>query len=197
MSPREAKATEGSKERILAVAVELFAEKGYHGTGVAEIGDRAGLGRGALYHHIQSKDELLLEVLSICVDDELLDSGERIRDSTAPTKQKILELSSDLLNDLAEHRAAWTIYFHDADKLSPERNRQIQERRNRYEAIWMDVLMAGVEAGELEKFDPVVVKGILGMHNYSYMWLRPDGRLTASQIASEYARMIFAGLKRQ
>ena len=175
MSPRASKPVEGSRDRILSVAVELFAEKGFHGAGVAEIGDRAGLGRGALYHHIQNKDELLFEVLSICVDDELLESAAAVLASDVSTEKKIRQLSSDLLNDLAEHRSAWTVYFHDADKLSPDYHRQIQARRDRYEKIWADVLMAGDESKELAKFHPVVVKGILGMHNYSYMWIRPGG----------------------
>ena len=34
----------------------LFAKKGYNGVGVAEIGAASGFGRGALYHHIESKE---------------------------------------------------------------------------------------------------------------------------------------------
>jgi AcrR family transcriptional regulator len=197
VSPRASKPGEGTRQRILAVAVELFAEKGFHGTGVAEIGDRVELGRGALYHHIRTKDEVLFEVLSLCVDDELLESAEKIQASDSSTEEKIHQLSSHLLNDIAEHRAAWTVYFRDADKLSPRYHDQIQARRSHYEKIWLDVLLAGVKSEELAEFDPVVVKGILGMHNYSYMWIRPGGRLTATQIASAYASMIFAGLKKQ
>jgi AcrR family transcriptional regulator len=44
-----------SRERILTEVTRLFVDKGYHGTGVQEISDAVGLGRGALYHHIGSK----------------------------------------------------------------------------------------------------------------------------------------------
>ncbi|HEV7534001.1 MAG TPA: helix-turn-helix domain-containing protein, partial [Acidimicrobiia bacterium] len=58
--PEVAQAT---KARIHRAALELFADKGFHGTGVAEIGERARVQRGALYFHIGSKEELLWEVI--------------------------------------------------------------------------------------------------------------------------------------
>ena len=46
------------------MAASLFAKKGYNGVGVAEIGAASGFGRGTLYHHIESKEDLLHEIAS-------------------------------------------------------------------------------------------------------------------------------------
>jgi AcrR family transcriptional regulator len=53
-----------ASERIMCVAAELFASKGYHATGISELSEAVGMGRGALYHHISSKEDLLFEINS-------------------------------------------------------------------------------------------------------------------------------------
>jgi AcrR family transcriptional regulator len=183
-----------AKERIVAAAVELFSERGYHGTGVAEIGARAKVGRGALYHHINSKEELLFRVLSACVDEKLVTAAERTRRSPGTTEEKIGELSRALMTDIVSHRAEWTIYFHDADRLTGDYRKEIQRRRDHYEDIWLDVLAEGKATGEVRDIDPVIVKGILGMHNYSYMWMSSNGRLSAEQVSDVYCELIVRGL---
>jgi AcrR family transcriptional regulator len=50
------------EERIIAAAVTLFAERGFDGTAVQQIVDRAEVTKGALYHYFDSKDELLYEI---------------------------------------------------------------------------------------------------------------------------------------
>ena len=69
MSPRAAK--KDQKERIRSKAAHLFARNGYHGTGVQEISEAVGLGRGALYHHIGSKEALAEQAIAECPRAEL------------------------------------------------------------------------------------------------------------------------------
>jgi AcrR family transcriptional regulator len=61
MSTRDERADETRRE-LLRVARELFAERGYAGVGTEEIVARAGLTRGALYHHFQGKRDLFRAV---------------------------------------------------------------------------------------------------------------------------------------
>ena len=51
------------------------------------------------------------------------------------------------------------------------------------------------ERGEFVEPDPVVVKGLLGMHNYSYLWLREGGRLTPEEVGDRFCDVILAGLE--
>ncbi|WP_232006223.1 helix-turn-helix domain-containing protein [Mycobacterium sp. 852013-50091_SCH5140682] len=51
-----------SRERLVAVATELFGEQGYHKTGTEEIVRRSGVTRGSLYHHFADKEALFEEV---------------------------------------------------------------------------------------------------------------------------------------
>ena len=53
-----------TKERILDAAVKLFAERGYLGAGVCDLEEAVGIRRGALYYHIESKENVLFEIVS-------------------------------------------------------------------------------------------------------------------------------------
>ena len=68
------------REQILAIAAELFAQKGFHGVSIAELGAACGFSGPALYRHFRSKDAVLAEML-VSISDELLrDVGrERVR----------------------------------------------------------------------------------------------------------------------
>jgi AcrR family transcriptional regulator len=55
-------AGEGSRQRILDVALELLAERGYEGAALQQVADRVGLHKSSLFHHFRSKEELAREV---------------------------------------------------------------------------------------------------------------------------------------
>ena len=66
--------TGGTRERIQAVALELFTEQGYEKTSLREIAERLGVTKAALYYHFKSKDEIVTSL----VDDRLRRMDELI-----------------------------------------------------------------------------------------------------------------------
>ena len=58
----------------------------------------------------------------------------------------------------------------------------------------VDEIRRRVADGEFAASDPVLVKGLLGMHNYSYLWMREDGRLTPEEIADRFCDILLGGL---
>jgi len=52
-----------TEERILKEAMRLFLERGYHGTSIDDITQAAGLTKGALYWHFESKEDLLKRII--------------------------------------------------------------------------------------------------------------------------------------
>ena len=57
-----------ARERLLETATELFAEKGYAGTSVREIVDRAGVSKPVLYYYFKSKEGLFYAILEWAAD---------------------------------------------------------------------------------------------------------------------------------
>lgn len=190
---RTRRARSEQRERLLETAARLFAEKGYHGTGVADISRAVDLGRGALYHHMGSKEDLLVEI-SVRHVREMVEVGEKILagDNTPP--EKLRALSRRLMRTISENLAEVTVFFHEVNNLTGAARDEVLERRARFEAIWQQVLDDGVEQGYFRVGGPLVTKGLLGMHNYSYVWIDPSGRLSPEDIADLFCDLVLRGL---
>lgn len=181
------------RERVLEVAARLFAKNGYHATGVAELGREVSLGRGGLYHHIGSKEDLLRE---ICVRHVrvMIAVGEEVLASDAPPPEKVRQLSRGLMRMIRDYLPEVTVVFRELDSLSGESRDEVLGMRKCFEEIWVKLLDEGVEEGYFREADPVVAKGLIGLHNSSYVWINPDGRLSPEEIADVYCDMVLPGL---
>src|SRR5579875_1790986 len=74
---------EARRQTIIDTSARVFAQGGYHGTGIAELCEANDLGKGALYHYIGSKEELL-EAIHDRVMDEVLKAADHVSESTEP-----------------------------------------------------------------------------------------------------------------
>ncbi len=61
--------------------------------------------------------------------------------------------------------------------------------------LWRQALDRGVAAGALRPAPPLLVKGILGMLNYTYLWFEPDGELSPEELADEYVDLLLRGIR--
>jgi AcrR family transcriptional regulator len=182
------------KERIRRKAAQLFARNGYQGTGVQELSDAVGLGRGALYHHIGSKEALFEEVSTRHVR-EMIELGEALLAERVSAEEKIRRLSRAQMRTLADHRAEWTLFQRDAMMLRGLVRERIFATRAQFESIWRQILDEGVENGEFRALDPIALKGILGLHNYAYLWLDARGRLTPEEIGDVFCDVMLHGIR--
>lgn len=184
------------KERIRRQAAQLFARNGYHGTGIQALSEAVGLGRGALYHHIGSKEALFEDVSTRHVR-EMIDIGERILRDDVPAEEKLRRLSRAQMRTLADHLPEWTIFQRDATMLDGPVRRRIVATRDRFERVWAAVIEQGVARGEFRELDPVAIKGLLGMYNYGYLWIRPRGRLSPEELADTFCDILLVGIRRR
>ncbi|MEV0335218.1 TetR/AcrR family transcriptional regulator [Nocardia sp. NPDC050717] len=179
--------------RIRAAALDLFAERGFHATGVAEIGARADVQRGALYYHIGSKEELLWEILGDYTR-LLLADAERIVDRGADPVATLRLLIRSHVELIVTHRRAVAVHLRDGDALTGARAADLQRLRDRLQRRWQDVLDAGYAAGLLRTADHVVTNGLLGMLNSLGYWYRERGTRSPAEIADILTDTVLSGL---
>lgn len=182
-----------TKERLLRTAAELFARKGYHATGLSELGEAVGLGRGALYYHIGSKENLLFE-LSVKHVEEMVAYGESVLASPLGAEERFRRLSRQLMRVIADNLPELTVFFREINSFSGERHDRIIELRGRFESLWLQVISDGEAENLFRHGDDLTVKAVLGMHNYSYLWIDPDGSLTPEEIADRFCDLLLHGL---
>jgi TetR/AcrR family transcriptional regulator, cholesterol catabolism regulator len=184
------------RERILAEVTRLFIENGYHGTGVQEISDAVGLGRGALYYHIGSKERLLFEI-SMSLLQEAISLARPVAAGSEPADLKLHSLARDLLRHHAVHGDGWSVAIREARFLSDVHRKEVNSARDDYESIWRGVMDEGSAAGLWRQVDDLEVRGILGMFNSSARWMSLDGPLRPEDIADRYIGLFLDGLRQR
>lgn len=129
------------RDQILATAAELFAERGFHGVGVNDIGEACGISGPALYKHFAGKDDLLAQSLtSIC--ERLLSEGRRRR-AEAPDDATALDaLIAWHVEFALTHPALIVIQDREWSNLTPSAQRDVRELQLAYIDEWVTALQA-------------------------------------------------------
>jgi AcrR family transcriptional regulator len=198
-----AEATGGSRRRaswqarrdaIVDTSAGVFARQGYHATGIAELCTANGLGKGALYHYIGSKEELLTAIHDRVMD-EVESGAERVAEAGGTPSEQLAMLGDELLDVIHRYPEHVWVFLHEFPALTGERAERFRKRRRAYERQVEAVLREGVETGEFRALDPwLASRAWLGMHNYTYLWLKPGGRLSARAVARPFADIFLHGI---
>ncbi|WP_211309721.1 TetR/AcrR family transcriptional regulator [Rhodovulum imhoffii] len=183
-------------DSIRTSAAMLFAQKGYSAVGVAELGEVTGLGRGALYHHIKSKEDLLFDISSRYIK-KLIEDGREISARELDPVRRIELLSKAMIGVVYNHLPEMTVCFREIHALSGERHRTVAQYHYEYQQIWEDAISMGVAQGKFRPIEKVAIKGIMGMFFYSFLWLNPNGRQTADEVGEAFCDFIINGLRAQ
>jgi len=182
------------KQEIREAAERLWSKRGFHATGIQELCEEVTMGRGSLYYHIQSKEDLLLEI-SLHHLEKLIDDGKNILREEASSTDLLYRLSQNLMRNISDHKDGWTVFFSEIRSLNGDRRERVLTRRAVYENIWVKVMERGVLAGEFRETSKILVKGVLGMHNYHYLWLEPGGNFPPEQIGTIFMDTILNGIR--
>jgi AcrR family transcriptional regulator len=192
--PRRSEKWIARREAIVDTSARVFAQSGYHATGIAELCDVNGLGKGAFYHYIGSKEELLAAIHDRVMDEVLLGADRVAAEGGSPTEQ-LTALGRELLDVIYRYPDHVWVFLHEFPALTEERAERFRVRRREYERAVERVLQAGIDAGEFRAVDPrLTAFAWLGMHNYTYLWLKADGRLTARDVAQPFADIFVHGI---
>jgi AcrR family transcriptional regulator len=183
------------REAIIDTSARLFARQGYHATGLNELCDANDLGKGALYHYIGSKEGLLAAIHDRVMD-EVMRGADRVAEAGGSPSVQLAMLGDELLDVIHRYPDHVWVFLHEFPALTGERAATFRERRREYERRVEEVLRAGVESGDFRDLDPwLTARAWLGMHNYTYLWLRPGQRLTARDVAKPFAEIFIRGIQ--
>ena len=185
---------EARRQAIIDTSASVFARRGYHATGINELCTANELGKGALYHYIGSK-EALLAAIHDRVMDEVMTGADRVAEAGGSPSEQLTMLGDELLDVIHRYPDHVWVFLHEFPALAGERAEQFRKRRRAYEQRVEDVLEAGVESGEFRAVEPrLTAMAWLGMHNYTYLWLKAGGRLSARDVAHPFAEIFMHGI---
>ncbi|MBF6214478.1 TetR family transcriptional regulator [Nocardia puris] len=184
------------RTELLAMAADLFAERGLRATTVRDIADAAGILSGSLYHHFDSKESMVDEILRGFLDDlfgryrEIVGAGLSARDTL-----EALVLAS--YESFDRSHAAVAIYQAEAKRLrDAERFAYIEEYNREFRELWHRVLTSGVEDGSFRpELDVELAYRFLRDTVWvAVRWYRPGGPITVENLAKQYLTIVLDGL---
>lgn len=185
----------GSRQEILRTAARLFQQQGYDATSMNDIAAALKLSKGGLYHHFQSKDEILFHLM----DHAMNITQERVVNvvlgitGAEERLRTLIRLHIGVV--LSEGDREITVMLHENHPLPPSLRKRINARKKDYihfvEGLIADVQRErkarGVVSARAAAF------ALLGMINWIYQWYKPSGTLEAESLARQYTEILFAG----
>lgn len=177
------------------MAARLFAQHGYEGTSVREISAEVGLGAGALYHHIGSKEDLLADIHEEFVG-AIVDELRAIVDPGDDPRRTLLEAGRLMMRYLDRYRDHMTAFFAEHRHIHGDRFAEVIRRRDEFERLIAE-LVRRAAPGLAEPELRLSVLALLGMFNYGHVWYRPGGAASPEQIAERFIAVFLNGLDAQ
>jgi TetR/AcrR family transcriptional regulator, cholesterol catabolism regulator len=188
--------TNDRRAEVLVLAADLFAERGLRGTTVRDIADAAGILSGSLYHHFDSKESMVDEILRGFLDPLFADYRAIVADRQPPraTLEALVAVSFRAID---EQHSAVAIYQAEARHLADQpRFAYIHRLLSEFRSLWHDVLRAGVTDGSFRP-DLDVEMAYRFLRDTVWVavsWYRPGGKLDIDEIASQYLSIVLDGI---
>jgi AcrR family transcriptional regulator len=183
-----------NRDLILEAAANIFSQKGFHAASMRDIAEAVSLQKGSLYHHVSSKEEILVEILDKAID-LLTDRMEEVTSQTIPPIEKFRLAVRSYIQTMTGYRGPASVLLLEYRSLSPELQRRHIPRRDRYEELWRELLLEGQQAGVFHLDDLAMAsRAMLGAMSWTVTWYRPDGKLSADEIADRFSTLFLNGL---
>lgn len=180
------------RERIISTAVELFHDHGLGNTTLEAVAEKMNVTKPFIYSHFKSKNALLAEICSRGIRASL-DVMNRIVASEGTATEKVRALARDFMLAVLENQGHIAIYTREEKHLSRDDREAIDNMRREFDRKFCELLNEGVGTGEFVIDDVQMASlSIGGIVSWSYVWYRPDGRLSRAETAEQISGLVMA-----
>ncbi len=183
-------------QEILEAAARLICRDGYERTSMQQIAEACGLTKAGLYHHVRTKEHLLLEIMSYGMDvfeERVLSRVATVADPVERLRQC---MEKHILLVIRGRDREITIILHEQDSLTGTARAQINARKKQYIRFLESSFKEAIRDGRFRDVDPKMAAfSFLGTVNWIYKWYRPDGEIAGEQLAREMPDLFFGGLE--
>jgi TetR/AcrR family transcriptional regulator, cholesterol catabolism regulator len=185
-----------SRQEILRTAARLFQQRGYDATSMNDVAAALKLSKGGLYHHFQSKDEILYEIMNHAMEitqERVLDP---VRGMANPEERlrALIRLHIEVV--LSPRDREITVMLHENHPLPPALRKRINTRKKEY-VHFVESLIAEVQRARQAKgaVSPrAAAFALLGMINWIYQWYKPEGNLQVHTLVPQFTDLVFGGI---
>ena len=197
-----------SRQEILRTAARLFQQRGYDATSMNDVAAALKLSKGGLYHHFQSKDEILFEIMNHAMEitqERVLNPVRGIADPEERLRA-LIRLHIEVV--LSPRDREITVMLHENHPLPPALRKRINHRKKEY-VHFVESLIADVQKEAQKQAQKATQRttpekspvspraaafALLGMINWIYQWYKPEGNLQTESLIPQFTGLIFGGI---
>ena len=184
-----------SRQEILRTAARLFQQQGYDATSMNDVAAALKLSKGGLYHHFQSKDEILFNLMDHAMEITQQRVMVPVRAISDPEEalRTLIHLHIEVVLNWRDREV--TVMLHENHPLPPNLRRRINSRKKDY-IHFVETLIAEVQKKRQSRgtvTPRAAAFALLGMINWIYQWYQPEGALRGEDLARQYTEIFFAG----
>jgi AcrR family transcriptional regulator len=182
------------KEQIEQLATSYFHKKGYVGTSMRDLANGLGIEAASIYSHIRSKEEILHGVC-FRMADAFMAARHELEQKQLPPLEKLKAAIVSHALVVAENTRASSVFFNEYKHLSEPGLSEFLTLRAEYETWFRQLIIDGMKAGVMRDVDANFTSlTILSSINFISNWYKPEGKMTAEEIAGRIARLFIEGL---
>jgi TetR/AcrR family transcriptional regulator, cholesterol catabolism regulator len=184
------------REAILASAAALFATRGVAATTVRQIADEVGILSGSLYHHFESKEAMVDQIVSSFLED-LRTRYKRVLDERSDPRARLHDLVVASLEVVEAHPHATEIYQNDVNYLLQfERFGYLRSAGKEVQTTWLQVIEAGIAQGAFRAdLDAKILYRLIRDAVWlSVRWFKPSKEYPTSRLAEDCTALFLDGL---
>lgn len=188
MDPRE------NKQRMLNVAIDLFAKRGFKGTSIRDIARAMGMSISNIYHYFGNKEGLLLAVLQQSAEG-LVERLRQVSQLEFVPLDRFKRLIETHIRLTEMYRKEAKIFFLDEEHLSPEGEGINRHLQREILEIYLKELRTLEDLGYVRcRSLTVLAFNILGVINWHLRWYQPEGSLSLEETTEEATNFILRGV---
>jgi AcrR family transcriptional regulator len=183
-----------SRQEILRTAARLFQQQGYDATSMNDVATALKVSKAGLYHHFQSKDEILFELMNHALNITQERVVDRVRGIADPEERLRMLIRWHVEVILSVRDREITVLLHENHPLPPSLRKRINARKKEY-VHFVEKLVFEIQQGRSRRnvSARAATFALLGMINWIYQWYKPEGALNSQQIAAQFTEIFFSG----
>lgn len=180
-------------DKILKAATRLINKRGYHGTSIQMIAEKAGVSKAGVLYHFKSKEMLLLSVVKEHVQSGAYELMLIVKEEKFSGMEKLKVFIRHQLKQIAEKGDTFNIYMSESSHFGKQNRKLYRDSKRMYLTLVKEIIeQAQKENGTpFDKLDSELAAfAILGMCGWAMMWYKNKGRFSIDEISDQFYQLV-------
>lgn len=194
MARGKAPTFELQRAAILGAAAKLFAQKGFHNASMSALAEACGISKPLLYHYYRDKEHMLFDIADSYID-RLLAIIARVEADGLDDEAHFRELVTRFMEEYEHAHDQHIVIVQDVKFLSPEQAAQVAQKQRRVVSAFVAAITRIEPDLKRRNLERPVAMILFGMINWTFTWMRSDGRLTFRDMAPVVTGIFLNGVR--